>query len=72
MDSFSIVLLHAYHMLLVFLNFWCTTHYNVLQNPENKREVFCDERLKSIFDGKDKVRFQEITRLLSSHFVKSG
>ncbi|XP_062145676.1 protein TRI1-like [Alnus glutinosa] len=43
-----------------------------LQNPENKREVFCDENLKSIFSGKDRVGFQEITRLLSSHFVKSG
>ncbi|XP_059444273.1 uncharacterized protein LOC132176160 isoform X2 [Corylus avellana] len=37
-----------------------------LQNPENKREVFCDERLKSIFDGKDKVGFQEITSAVES------
>ncbi|XP_059444272.1 uncharacterized protein LOC132176160 isoform X1 [Corylus avellana] len=37
-----------------------------LLNPENKREVFCDERLKSIFDGKDKVGFQEITSAVES------
>ncbi|KAE9596845.1 hypothetical protein Lal_00007749 [Lupinus albus] len=43
-----------------------------LQNPENKREIFCDAKLKTIFDGKDKVGFTEIARLLSNHFAKSG
>lgn len=42
-----------------------------LQNPTNKREIFCDEKLKSIFDGKDRVGFLEIGKLLSSHFVKT-
>ncbi|KAJ7943995.1 upstream activation factor subunit spp27-like [Quillaja saponaria] len=43
-----------------------------LQNPANKREIFCDEKLKTIFDGKDAVGFTEIAKLLSKHFVKSG
>ncbi|MED6182397.1 hypothetical protein PIB30_028141 [Stylosanthes scabra] len=43
-----------------------------LQNPSNKKEIFCDDKLKTIFDGKDKVGFTEIARLLSNHFVKSG
>ncbi|XP_047182985.1 upstream activation factor subunit spp27-like [Vigna umbellata] len=43
-----------------------------LQNPSNKREVFCDAKLKTIFAGKDKVGFTEIATLLSSHFGKSG
>ncbi|XP_020217548.1 protein TRI1 [Cajanus cajan] len=43
-----------------------------LQNPSNKKEIFCDAKLKTIFDGKDKVGFTEIARLLSNHFVKSG
>ncbi|KAE9613206.1 hypothetical protein Lal_00027641 [Lupinus albus] len=43
-----------------------------LQNPENKREIFCDAKLKAIFDGKDKVGFTEIARLLSNHFSKSA
>ncbi|KAI4314615.1 hypothetical protein L6164_027503 [Bauhinia variegata] len=43
-----------------------------LQNPTNKKEIFCDEKLKIIFDGKDRVGFREIARLLSNHFVKSG
>ncbi|XP_062147583.1 protein TRI1-like [Alnus glutinosa] len=51
---------------------WVYIKRHDLQNPENKREVFCDEELKSIFPGKDRVGFQDITRLLSSHFVKSG
>ncbi|XP_057761540.1 upstream activation factor subunit UAF30-like [Arachis stenosperma] len=43
-----------------------------LQNPSNKKEIFCDDKLKTIFDGKDKVGFTEIARLLATHFVKSG
>ncbi|KAJ8448341.1 hypothetical protein Cgig2_021969 [Carnegiea gigantea] len=45
------------------------THF--LQNPSNKREIICDEKLKTVF-GKDKVGFLEIARLLSQHFVKSA
>ncbi|KAG2680046.1 hypothetical protein I3760_11G079900 [Carya illinoinensis] len=41
-------------------------------NPANKKEIFCDEKLKSIFEGKDVVGFQEIVKLLSVHFVKYG
>ncbi|CBI29190.3 hypothetical protein VitviT2T_002904 [Vitis vinifera] len=43
-----------------------------LQNPTNKKEICCDEKLKTIFDGKDKVGFLEIAKLLSPHFVKIG
>ncbi|KAK7307402.1 hypothetical protein VNO77_40429 [Canavalia gladiata] len=43
-----------------------------LQNPTNKKEIFCDAKLKTIFDGKDKVGFTEIARLLSNHFAKSA
>ncbi|GAU39526.1 hypothetical protein TSUD_222960 [Trifolium subterraneum] len=42
-----------------------------LQNPDNKKEIFCDDKLKTIFDGKDKVVFTEIARLLANHFVKT-
>ncbi|GLT91376.1 hypothetical protein SLE2022_092670 [Rubroshorea leprosula] len=42
-------------------------------NPANKREIQCDEKLKTIFDGKDKVGFPEVVaKLLSHHFMKSG
>lgn len=42
-----------------------------LQNPQNKREVFCDETLKPVLGGKDKVGFLEIAKLLSEHFPKA-
>ena len=48
------------------------TSYGLLQNPANRKEIFCDEKLKSIFDGKEKVQFQEIAKFLSNHFVKSS
>ncbi|OVA13096.1 SWIB/MDM2 domain [Macleaya cordata] len=51
---------------------WEYIKSNNLQNPANKREICCDEKLKSIFEGKDKVGFLEIARLLSRHFVKTG
>ncbi|KAH0927974.1 hypothetical protein HID58_020230 [Brassica napus] len=41
-------------------------------NPADKREIFCDEKLKQIFEGKDKVGFLEVTKLLSTHFVKTA
>ena len=42
-----------------------------VQNPMNKREIICDEKLKTIFEGKDKVGFLEIAKLLAPHFVKT-
>ncbi|XP_073055494.1 upstream activation factor subunit spp27-like [Primulina eburnea] len=42
-----------------------------LQNPSNKREIFCDDKLKTIFDGKDKVDFPAIAKLLTNHFPKT-
>ncbi|EOY10365.1 SWIB/MDM2 domain - like 10 [Theobroma cacao] len=40
-------------------------------NPSNKREIFCDEKLKAIFYGKEKIGFLEIGKLLTGHFVKT-
>ncbi|GFZ02688.1 SWIB/MDM2 domain superfamily protein [Actinidia rufa] len=43
----------------------------VKKNPVNKREILCDDKLKTIFEGKDKVGMLEIAKLLSNHFVKT-
>ncbi|KDP39609.1 hypothetical protein JCGZ_02629 [Jatropha curcas] len=51
---------------------WIHIKQNNLQNPTNKKEIFCDEKLKAIFDGKEKVGFLEIGKLLTRHFVKTG
>ncbi|KAG7580530.1 SWIB domain [Arabidopsis suecica] len=50
---------------------WTYIKSHDLQNPADKREIFCDETLKLIFEGKDKVGFLEISKLLSPHFVKT-
>ncbi|XP_050225488.1 upstream activation factor subunit spp27-like [Mercurialis annua] len=50
---------------------WAHIKLHNLQNPTNKKEIFCDEKLKSIFDGKEKVGFLEIGKLLTQHFVKA-
>ncbi|XP_012492396.1 upstream activation factor subunit spp27 [Gossypium raimondii] len=51
---------------------WSYIKSQNLQNPANKKEIFCDEKLKTIFDGKEKVGFLEIGKMLSRHFVKSS
>ncbi|KAJ9141287.1 hypothetical protein P3X46_031836 [Hevea brasiliensis] len=51
---------------------WVYIKDQKLQNPADKKEIFCDEKLKTIFDGKEKVGFLEIGKLLSCHFVKTG
>ncbi len=38
-----------------------------LQNPENKRNILADEKLKVLFGGKDEVTMFEMTKLVSPH-----
>ncbi|KAL8204402.1 hypothetical protein R6Q57_010025 [Mikania cordata] len=51
---------------------WEYIRSNELQNPTNKKEIICDEKLKTIFDGKDRVGFLEIAKLLTPHFGKTA
>lgn len=46
---------------------WDYIKSNNLQNPANKREILADDKLKAIFDGKDKVSMFEMTKLVSNH-----
>ncbi|XP_075643675.1 uncharacterized protein LOC142614920 [Castanea sativa] len=50
---------------------WSYIKLHNLQNPADKREIYCDEKLKALFDGKDKVGFLEIGKLLFRHFIKT-
>ncbi|XVF06745.1 hypothetical protein REPUB_Repub06bG0076900 [Reevesia pubescens] len=50
---------------------WTYIKSNNLQNPNNKKEILCDEKLKTIFYGKEKIGFLEIGKMLSRHFVKT-
>ncbi|WJZ83978.1 hypothetical protein VitviT2T_003614 [Vitis vinifera] len=49
---------------------WAYIKQHNLQDPENKKIIVCDEKLKSIFAGKDRVGFLEIAGLINPHFLK--
>ena len=49
---------------------WAYIKKNDLQNPENKREIMADEKLKPIF-GKNKVTMFEMNKLISPHLTKA-
>ena len=45
---------------------WDYIKKNNLQNPENKREIVADDKLKKVF-GKDKVTMFEMNKYLAQH-----
>lgn len=45
---------------------WDHIRKNKLQNPENKREIVADDKLKKIF-GKDRCTMFEMNKHLSGH-----
>jgi upstream activation factor subunit UAF30 len=45
---------------------WDYIKQHNLQNPENRREILADDKLKPIF-GKDKVTMFEMNRYLAQH-----
>jgi chromatin remodeling complex protein RSC6 len=45
---------------------WIYIKANDLQNPENKREILADDKLKKVF-GKDKVTMFEMNKYISAH-----
>ncbi|KAL5538118.1 hypothetical protein UlMin_037008 [Ulmus minor] len=51
---------------------WAHIKLHNLQNPVDKREIICDNKLKRLFEGKEKVNFLEVGKLLSRHFVKTN
>ncbi|KAJ9551944.1 hypothetical protein OSB04_015989 [Centaurea solstitialis] len=49
---------------------WAYIKEKELQEPTNKKVIVCDEKLKTIFGGKDRVMFLEVSGLISPHFLK--
>ena len=45
---------------------WVYIKANDLQNPENKREIVADEKLKKVF-GRDRVTMFEMNKYISQH-----
>ncbi|ESQ53696.1 hypothetical protein EUTSA_v10026522mg [Eutrema salsugineum] len=48
---------------------WAYIKEHDLQDPQNKKVIICDEKLKKIFEGKDRVGFLEIAKLIGPHFL---
>ncbi|KAF2320960.1 hypothetical protein P3X46_024955 [Hevea brasiliensis] len=49
---------------------WAYIKEHNLQDPDNKKIIICDEKLKKIFGGRDRVGFLEVAGLISPHFLK--
>uniref|UniRef100_A0A7N0TN16 DM2 domain-containing protein n=1 Tax=Kalanchoe fedtschenkoi TaxID=63787 RepID=A0A7N0TN16_KALFE len=48
---------------------WAYIKQHDLQDPQNKKVIICDQKLKTIFADKDRVGFLEIAGLISPHFL---
>ena len=48
---------------------WVYIKANNLQNPEAKREIIPDAKLKAVF-GRDKATMYEVMKLISPHILK--
>lgn len=46
---------------------WVYIKKNNLQNPQNKRNILADAKLKVLFGGKGEVTMFEMTKLVSPH-----
>ncbi len=46
---------------------WVYIKKHNLQNPQNKRNIIADEKLKPVFGGKGEVTMFEMTKLVSAH-----
>ena len=46
---------------------WVYIKKHDLQNPENKRNILADDKLKPLFGGKAEVTMCEMTKLVSPH-----
>ncbi|KAL2460312.1 SWIB/MDM2 domain superfamily protein [Abeliophyllum distichum] len=49
---------------------WAYIKQHDLQDPADKKVIICDENLKKIFGGRDRVGFLQIAGLISPHFLK--
>jgi len=43
-----------------------------LQDPENKTFIKADDKLREVFDGKDRVSMFEMTKLVFNHVLKNA
>ncbi len=46
---------------------WDHIRKNNLQNPQNKREIVADDKLKKVFGGQERVSMFQMNKHLSNH-----
>ena len=51
---------------------WDYIKANNLQDPQNKRNINADAKLKPIFKGKSQVSMFEMTKLVNEHITAGG
>ena len=51
----------------VIKELWVYIKKHDLQNPQNKRNILADDKLKKVFGGKGEVTMFEMTKLVSKH-----
>jgi chromatin remodeling complex protein RSC6 len=51
---------------------WEYIRANNLQDPENKTLIRADDKLRQVFDGRDKVSMFEMTKLVFGHVLKGA
>ncbi len=49
---------------------WDYIRSHNLQDPAKKSMILADDKLKAVFDGRDKVTMFEMTKLVFNHVVK--
>jgi len=50
---------------------WDYIREHNLQDPNDKRTIRADAKLKQVFDGKDSVTMFELTKLVNAHLKKA-
>lgn len=46
---------------------WDYIRQNNLQDPNDKRTIVADDKMRRVFDGKDRVSMFEMTKLVNGH-----
>ena len=49
---------------------WAHIKKHDLQNPEDKREILCDDKLKAVMGGEDKVTMFNMNRYVTDHLLE--
>jgi len=49
---------------------WAHIKKHNLQNPDDKREILCDKKLKAVMGGEDKVTMFNMNRYVTSHLLE--